>query len=172
MRHNPHSGHSQGYYRLVESYRNEFNRICHRTLLNIGFVDTSPEKLNSIRGILNDRLNRRGSLFEEQDPEVAQLADHYWEQLVAGGKIDVSEQGYAKKQRMVDVDTLTHNDAREVGAEWMCFQGIEQLNPKKPLGLFCPPGRPRQGCTGQALKINDLAFLFKVRIPVSFKVGG
>jgi len=127
MRHNPHSGHSQGYYRLVESYRNEFNRICHRTLLNIGFVDISPEKLNSIRGILNDRLNRRSSLFEEQDPEVVQLADHYWGQLVAGGKIDVSEQGFAKKQRMVDVDTLTHNDAREVGAEWMCFQGMEQL---------------------------------------------
>jgi len=40
-----------------------------------------------------------------------------------------------------------------------------------PLGLFCPPGRPRQGCTGQALKLNDLAFLFKVRIPVSFNVG-
>jgi len=46
-----------------------------------------------------------------------------------------------------------------------------QLNPKKPSGLFCPPGRPRQGCTGQALKLNDLAFLFKVRIPESFNVG-
>jgi len=127
MRHNPHTGHLQGYYRLVESYRNEFNRICHRTLLNIGFVDICPEQLNSIRGILNDRLNRRGSLFEEQDPEVVQLADQFWEQLVAGGKIDVSDQGFEKKQRMVDVDTLTHKDAREVGAEWICFQGIEQL---------------------------------------------
>jgi len=127
MRHNPHSGHSQGYYRLVESYRNEFNRICHRTLLNIGFVDISPEKLIPIRGILNDRLNRRSSLFEEQDPDVAQLADHYYGQLVPGGKIDVSEQEFAKKQRMVDVDTLNRNDAREVGAEWTCFQGIEQL---------------------------------------------
>jgi len=128
MRHNPRTGHSQGYYRLVESYRNECNRICHRTLLNIGFVDIPPEKLNAIREILNDRHNRRGNLFEGQDPDVVQLADHYWEQLVAGGKIDVSEQGFAKKQRMVDVDTLTHNDVREVGAEWMCFQAIKQLN--------------------------------------------
>lgn len=29
---------------------------------------------------------------------------------------------------MVDVGTLTHNDVREVGAEWMCLQVIEQLN--------------------------------------------
>jgi transposase len=127
MRHNPNTGYTQGYYRLVESYRNEFDRICHRTLLNIGFVDITAEKLNSIQRILNDRLNRRGNLFEEQDPQVIRLADHYWGQLVAGEKIDVSEQGFEKKQRMVDVDTLTHKDAREVGAEWMCYQGIEQL---------------------------------------------
>jgi len=91
MRHNPRTGHPQGYYRLVESYRNECNRVCHRTLLNIGFVDIPPETLNSIRGILNDRHNRRGNLFAGQDPEVVQAADRYWEQLVAGGKIDVSE---------------------------------------------------------------------------------
>jgi len=53
----------------------------------------------------------------------------------------------------------------------MALQVLLLFNPKKPLGLFCPPGRPRQGCTGQALKINDVAFLFKVRIPESFKVG-
>lgn len=128
MRHNPRTGHTQGYYRLVESYRNECNRVCHRTLLNIGFVDLPPEKLNAIREILNDRHNRRGNLFEGQDPEVVQVADRYWDQLVAGGKIDVSEQEFSKKQRMVDVDSLTHKDAREVGAEWMCFQAIEQLN--------------------------------------------
>ncbi len=133
MRHNPRTGHSQGYYRLVESYRNEFNRVCHRTLLNIGFVDISPQQLHSIRGILNDRLNRRGSLFEEQDPQVIRLADQYWQQLVAGGKIDVSEQAFKKNKRMVDVDTLTHKDAREVGAEWMCFQAMEQLKIKQCL---------------------------------------
>ena len=122
MRHNPNTGYTQGYYRLVESYRNEFDRICHRTLLNIGFVDITAETLNSIQRILNDRLNRRGNLFEEQDPQVIRLADHYWEQLVAGGKIDVSDQGFEKKQRMVDVDSLTHKDAREVGRNGCAFR--------------------------------------------------
>lgn len=130
MRTNPDTGYPQGYYRLVESYRNQMGRICHRTLLNIGFVDLGPEQLKAIQSILNDRLNRRDDLFEQQDPEVARTAEMYWQQLVAGGKIDVSDQGFAKKQRMVDVDTLTHKDAREVGAEWMCYQAIEQLQVK------------------------------------------
>ena len=44
MRNNPTSGHYQGYYRLVESYRNEDDRICHRTLLYVGFSDAIQGK--------------------------------------------------------------------------------------------------------------------------------
>ena len=39
MRHNPKTGELSGYYRLVESYRNQVNRICHRTMLSVGFLD-------------------------------------------------------------------------------------------------------------------------------------
>lgn len=39
MRHNPAKGKMDGYYRLVESYRNADDRVCHRTLLNAGFLD-------------------------------------------------------------------------------------------------------------------------------------
>jgi hypothetical protein len=127
MRHNPNTGRPGGYYRLVESYRNEYDRICHRTLLNVGFVDIGPEKLNAIKTILNDRLNRRSSIFDEQDPQVLTLADEYWQQLVSRGKVDASDQAFEKKRRMVDVDTIRHKDAREVGAEWMCYQALEQL---------------------------------------------
>lgn len=133
MRFNPQNGRSEGYYRLVESYRNEYDRICHRTLLNIGFIKIPAEKLNAIRNILNDRINRRHSLFEEQDLQVVELADQYWNQLIDGGKIDASDRAYEKKRRMVDVDTLKHKDAREVGAEWMCFQALEQLRVKELL---------------------------------------
>jgi len=38
-RHNPHTGKSDWYYRLVESYRNSDGRVCHRTMLNVGFLD-------------------------------------------------------------------------------------------------------------------------------------
>jgi hypothetical protein len=37
FRHNPEIRNIAAYYRLIESYRNETDRVCHRTLLNIGF---------------------------------------------------------------------------------------------------------------------------------------
>jgi hypothetical protein len=64
LRQNPATNQPDCYYRLVESYRNEYNRVCHRTLLNIGFVDLEVETLNKIRRILQDRLDRKSPLFE------------------------------------------------------------------------------------------------------------
>lgn len=58
LRNNPSTNLPDCYYRLVESYRNEYNRVCHRTLLNIGFVDLEVETLNKIRQILQDRLDK------------------------------------------------------------------------------------------------------------------
>jgi hypothetical protein len=133
MRHNPATGLPGGYYRLVESYRNELDNICHRTLLNIGFTDLTPEQLNAIKTLLNDRLERRMNLFENEDPRVKELADQYWEELVSKGKIDVSDKAYQQQRRMVDADTIKNKDAREVGAEWMCFQAVEQLKIGKTL---------------------------------------
>lgn len=70
LRNNPVTGQMQGYYRLVESYRNEYGRICHRTLLNIGFLDVRVEQLNAVKQVLTDRYERNISLFEDDDPEV------------------------------------------------------------------------------------------------------
>ena len=38
-RHNSATGKSGWYYRLVESYRNADDRVCHRTMLNVGFLE-------------------------------------------------------------------------------------------------------------------------------------
>jgi hypothetical protein len=45
MRHNPAKGSIDGYYRLVESYRNAEDRISHRTMLNVGFLDMDEVKV-------------------------------------------------------------------------------------------------------------------------------
>ena len=133
LRKNPATQEVESYFRLVESYRNEYNRVCHRTLLNIGFIDYEIETLNAIRHILQNRLNRTESLFETNDELAINWANHYWERLVKSNKIDVSDQNFEKSKRMVDVDTLKHKDAREIGTEWMCFQGLEQLQLGKKL---------------------------------------
>lgn len=35
VRTNPRTGKLDSYYRLIESYRNTENRVCHRTILNV-----------------------------------------------------------------------------------------------------------------------------------------
>ena len=127
IRKNPETGKLAGYYRLVESYRNQSDRVCHRTLLTVGFIDFPTEKLNTIQRILNNRLSLKESLFEEDDPEAIAYANNYWNELVEKKKVDVSEKAVEKKKRMIDADTMRHKDVREIGSEWMCYQTLEQL---------------------------------------------
>jgi Transposase DDE domain len=133
LRHNPATDQPACYYRLVESYRNEYNRVCHRTLLNIGFVDLEVETLNKIRRILQERFDRKAPLFEETDELALKWADYYWDKLVKTNKVDISDAVFEKSKRMVDIDSLKHKNAREVGAEWMCYQALNQLTFKDKL---------------------------------------
>ena len=51
--------------------------------------------------------------------------------MVKAGSVDAVrrtiEDSRAKAERLVDVDTMEHTDAREVGAEWICLQAIREL---------------------------------------------
>ena len=127
IRKNPINQELGGYYRLVESYRNEADRICHQTLLTIGFINFSVEKLNIIQRILNNKYKKKYSVFEELDKEAIELAEFYWEELIKGGKLDISDSTFEKKKRSIDTDTMSHKDVRELGSEWMCYQALEQL---------------------------------------------
>lgn len=53
--------------------------------------------------------------------------------MVSKKKIDVTDQAFEQSKRLVDIATLKHKDAREVGAEWMCYQALEQLQLKEKL---------------------------------------
>ena len=57
LRYNSASGKQEHYYRLVESYRNLEDRVCHRTLLNVGFLlsQLTAEQLNIIQKILTQK---------------------------------------------------------------------------------------------------------------------
>jgi hypothetical protein len=87
------------YYRLIESYRNEKDRVCHRTLLNAGFPDdpVTADRLNQVRRIL---CNRREEAFghiqlfeigKDNDNIVNELADEFWHRPVSENRIDVGQ---------------------------------------------------------------------------------
>jgi Transposase DDE domain len=128
-RNNPVTGNSCGYYRLVESYRNEYDRICHRTILNVGFIDhIEPEQLNKIQKQLTLRAEGKIELFlEETDALVNDHIKLLWNRLIGEKRIDHPELAKAKRKRMVDVDTIRHRDVKEIGSEWMSYQALKQL---------------------------------------------
>ena len=127
IRKHPDTGKLSGYYRLVESYRNADNRICHRTILNIGFMeDASPEQLNIIQRRLTEKKEHKEPLFEqEEDPIVKNYVDELWQRIISAKKFDIAS--VENLSRMVNADTLQHSNVREIGAEWLCYNTWEKL---------------------------------------------
>lgn len=117
-----------GYYRLVESYRNADDRICHRTILNVGFLDHfQPEKLNKVQKMLTHRAEGKISIFEEEDHDILELTNQLWERIVSEKRIDMPENTLENRKRLVDIETIKHKDIREVGCEWLCLQTLSRL---------------------------------------------
>jgi transposase len=127
IRKHPETGILSSYYRLVVSYRNADNRICHRTILNIGFMeDATPEQLNTIQKQLTEKYEHKQSLFEsEEEPIVKKYVEDLWQRIIASKKLDIVP--VEKLSRMVDADTLRHSNVREIGTEWMCHNTWNKL---------------------------------------------
>jgi hypothetical protein len=88
MRTNPETGIYQGYYRLVESYRNTDGRVYHRTILNAGYLDElNTDQLNLIQKILTAKVNNHDQpLFElpfTDDTTVIHYVDKFYNRMVA-----------------------------------------------------------------------------------------
>jgi hypothetical protein len=142
IRHNPATGQIGSYYRLVESYRNETDRVCHRTLLNVGFLSGSfnVDELNQVRRIICQRFQKitgGNELFniDDHNPQkVIDLADKLWNELVDNNRIDIGQKTKKpptdRDRNMVYEESIRHPDVREIGGEWLCYQALEQLRLK------------------------------------------
>jgi hypothetical protein len=115
--------------------------VCHRTLLNVGFIDgVQPEELNRIQKLLNYKCNTsHRNLFrleyEKESPDVRKWVDELYAGLLFEKKIDVPciQVPLSKGSppgcdwQTIDMNSLHHKDVRETGSEWLCYQAIEQL---------------------------------------------
>jgi len=110
LRKHPESGKLAGYYRLVESYLNAENRVCHRTILNVGLMeDATPEQLNKIQKQLTERYEYKQPIFrQEDDPTVKRYVEQFWQRIVSSKKtrpctsrkvVANGEHGYAPAQQ-------------------------------------------------------------------------
>ena len=135
---NPETGEYEKYYRLKESYRNASGRPCTRILLNVGFIHgLSAEEICDVSRGLTYKYEHQGEpeLWADQmacySDMVRESIDEYWTRLVEEKRLDIIRQAFeaSKRQaeRRIDVDTLKHTDARDIGAEWLCLQAIRQI---------------------------------------------
>jgi len=127
-RNNPLTQKTDVYCRLVESYRNAEDRICHRTVINVGFMpDAKVEQLNKIQRHLTLRAEGKIALFEENDPVVLRYITTLWERMISEKRIDLPEEWIKKQKKLVDADTIEHRQVREIGIEWLSLQALEEL---------------------------------------------
>ena len=117
LRYNKDKQRSDAYYRLVESYRNAEGRVCHRTILNLGFIDDdySAEQLNQTARILTARYEQKQSLFEPTNTAVIDLAETLWKRIIKDKRLDLAL--HSPASRHIDADTMRHSNVREIGSE-------------------------------------------------------
>jgi len=133
MRTNPVTGIYSGYYRLVESYRNDSNRVCHRTILNAGYLDgLTSEQLNLLQKILTAKVNSHDKpLFElpyTEDTTVMRYVEEFYQRMVDEQRIDIFIDKKPKKAsstgkdlQMIDLNSIRNKDVREIDAEWLSY---------------------------------------------------
>jgi hypothetical protein len=140
FRHNPTIKNIAAYYRLVESYRNECDRVCHKTLLNIGFwPDATRNQKDKVVDHLNARYKNELALFEEPDTQVIEWVNRFWNEMIEKRTID--RKTMEQQHRLVKADSIKHKEAREIGTEWICANTWNQL---KLTELFEELGWPQE----------------------------
>ena len=139
LRYNPKTQKEEWYYRIKESYRDQTGRPRNRVMLNVGFIPEShrPEDIRDIGKCLTYKHSHQNlqDLFEgpfaRYNEFVQRKTEEFWTEMVNNGSIDAVKedirQSREKARRLVDVDTVKHTDAREIGAEWICLQAIREL---------------------------------------------
>ena len=126
MRTNPAKGVYCGYYRLVESYHNHSDRVCHPTMLNGGYLDElTTDQLNLIQKILTAKVANHGNgLFElpyTDDITVVCYVYDFFKRMVTEKRIDVFAEKKEKKEskndkdlQLIDLNSIRNKDVREI----------------------------------------------------------
>jgi hypothetical protein len=116
------------YFRLSESYRDEYGFPRQRMVLGLGRLPELPDFDHKVLFLerLNELINGTPTLFSSIDVKVEELAQHYYGELKRKKKID-NVCPTADDFHTVKLNTLKNKDIREIGAESLCFQAFRQL---------------------------------------------
>lgn len=141
----PKGGKIYSYYRLCESIRIG-GKTRHNNLLNLGTLEAlQPDELKMLANRIEELyLGYTNHMFSLVSPQVDKLATKFYLELREKHKVALAEppnkvvENTDKQTDGIDFErvnlkTLKHDDVREVGAEWLCLQAIEELGIKPVL---------------------------------------
>jgi len=116
------------YFRLSESYRDEYGFVRQRMVISLGRLPELPDFDKKVLFLerLNELIKGKPSLFSFKEEKVEQLAQHYYGELKQKKKIDSASDG-TDDIDAVKLNTLKNKNIREVGAESLCYQALRQL---------------------------------------------
>ena len=123
------TGECREHFRLCESYR-EGNAVRHRIILHLGPLEELPAEKRKALGKRIEQLiqsERAGNVLFGVTPAedvVERLAQRYYATIKEKQRIDIAA---GKDYHLVDVNSVKNKQVREVGAEWLCLQAIDQL---------------------------------------------
>lgn len=135
----PKGGKVYSYYRLCESIRIG-GKTRHNNLLNLGVLDhLQADELKMLANRIEDLyLGNVNNLFSDVSQEVEKLAVKFYKELrekhkiaqeLSLNKIDniADSQVVEEDFERIDLKSIKHDEVREVGAEWLCLQAIQEL---------------------------------------------
>ena len=132
----PKSGKRYIYYRLAEGYRDNMNKVRHRTILEMGTLEgiESKQDRTMLARAIENRLHGQKQIFDDsQNPNIQHYAELFAKHIIDQQLMDVADDagqnqtGQTTDYEEVDLRSMEHQDAREIGPEWLCYQTLEKL---------------------------------------------
>lgn len=129
----PKTSHRYEYLRLCSSYRLA-TKTRHKSVISLGLLPQldSREKKKEFADRIEQLLTGNSAIFPLLlDKETEALAQKFYKKIKEKKNI-IPETGpvsiaLEKDYDTIDLNTIEHEDVREVGSEWLCYQALEQL---------------------------------------------
>ena len=164
------TGKQYNYYRLCESYRIG-NKVRHRSIVSMGKLEgiDSKEDRKLLADTIEKFISGQQTLFLfDIKPEIENYAREFADRIISNKLLDIpanKQQADDKEEMPADYDTvnlnsLRHENVREIGAEWMCLQTLNQLKFKELLTNSC-------GQSTQSANISLMHIISRAVYPAS-----
>ena len=116
-------------YRIVESHRNVDGKVRQQVLINLGAnFDIPTEQWKQLADRVEEIIGGQQSLLQP-DEAIEEVAQSIAKRVVRRAAVEnvSSEKLSEDNYHSVDVDSLTHQQIRQVGPEHICVETIKQL---------------------------------------------